>query len=53
MMIEGMQHVQLAMPPGREDGATTFYKGLLGPRRRRISKLAAVAGLSPIPLACT
>jgi len=28
--ILGLDHVQLAMPPGREDDATAFYDGLLG-----------------------
>jgi catechol 2,3-dioxygenase-like lactoylglutathione lyase family enzyme len=30
MMIVGIDHVQLAMPPGREDEARAFYEGLLG-----------------------
>jgi len=29
-MIVGIHHVQLAMPPGREDVAREFYEGLLG-----------------------
>lgn len=29
-MITGVDHVQLAMPAGREDGARWFYSGLLG-----------------------
>jgi catechol 2,3-dioxygenase-like lactoylglutathione lyase family enzyme len=29
-MIVGIDHVQLAMPAGREDEARTFYEGLLG-----------------------
>ena len=29
-MIVGIDHVQLAMPPGREDDARAFYEGLLG-----------------------
>jgi catechol 2,3-dioxygenase-like lactoylglutathione lyase family enzyme len=29
-MIVGIHHVQLAMPPGREDVARGFYEGLLG-----------------------
>jgi catechol 2,3-dioxygenase-like lactoylglutathione lyase family enzyme len=28
--IVGLDHVQLAMPPGREDEAEAFYSGLLG-----------------------
>jgi catechol 2,3-dioxygenase-like lactoylglutathione lyase family enzyme len=30
MHITGFDHVQLAMPPGREDEARQFYGGLLG-----------------------
>jgi catechol 2,3-dioxygenase-like lactoylglutathione lyase family enzyme len=30
MTILGIDHVQLAMPPGREDEARAFYAGLLG-----------------------
>ncbi len=30
MPIRRIDHVQLAMPPGREDEARTFYSGLLG-----------------------
>ncbi len=30
MSIVGIEHVQLAMPPGREDDAQAFYEGLLG-----------------------
>jgi catechol 2,3-dioxygenase-like lactoylglutathione lyase family enzyme len=29
-MITGVDHVQLAMPRGREDAARSFYAGLLG-----------------------
>ena len=29
-MIVGIEHVQLAMPPGREAEAREFYSGLLG-----------------------
>jgi hypothetical protein len=28
--VVGLDHVQLAMPPGREDDAEAFYAGLLG-----------------------
>lgn len=28
--VQGVHHVQLAMPPGREDEAVDFYSGLLG-----------------------
>ncbi|HEV7732605.1 MAG TPA: VOC family protein [Candidatus Binatia bacterium] len=30
MVILGIEHVQLAMPAGREDDARAFYSGLLG-----------------------
>ena len=30
MRVRAIDHVQLAMPPGREDEATAFYEGLLG-----------------------
>ncbi len=30
MRIEGIDHVQLAMPKGQEDKARAFYRGLLG-----------------------
>ena len=30
MTIVGLDHVQLAMPAGREDEAVAFYEGLLG-----------------------
>ena len=29
-MIEALDHVEVAMPAGREDGARWFYSGLLG-----------------------
>lgn len=29
-MITGLDHVQLAMPRGREDAARSFYAGMLG-----------------------
>ncbi|MEI4486848.1 VOC family protein [Frigidibacter sp. MR17.14] len=29
-MIEGLHHVQLAMPPGGEEAARGFYAGVLG-----------------------
>ena len=29
-MVEALDHVQVAMPAGREDGARWFYSGLLG-----------------------
>lgn len=30
MRIKGIEHVQLAMPPGREAEARAFYEGVLG-----------------------
>ena len=30
MYIEGIEHIQLAMPAGQEDAARHFYSGLLG-----------------------
>src|SRR4030095_12013027 len=30
MYIDGIEHVQLAMPAGQEDAARRFYSGLLG-----------------------
>src|SRR5712691_11278561 len=30
MHIEGIDHIQLAMPAGREDIARSFYSGILG-----------------------
>lgn len=45
MMIEGLHHVQLAMPPGREDDAIAFYEGLLGlPRVAKPPHLEARGG---------
>jgi catechol 2,3-dioxygenase-like lactoylglutathione lyase family enzyme len=41
----GLDHVQLAMPPGREDDATAFYEGLLGiPRVPKPPELAKRGG---------
>src|SRR5205807_686128 len=39
--IVRLDHVQLAMPPGREDEAEAFYSGLLG--LQRVPKPAALA----------
>lgn len=36
MSIVGLHHVQLAMPPGREEDAVAFYEGLL--RLPRVDK---------------
>ena len=30
MHLTGLDHVQLAMPPGQEDAAIAFYAGILG-----------------------
>ena len=35
MMLEAIDHVQLAMPRGAEEGARAFYSGLLGLREGR------------------
>ena len=43
--IPAVDHVQLAMPPGREDDARRFYSGLLGlPERPKPPALAARGG---------
>ena len=42
MDVYGIDHVQLAMPKGREDEARAFYIGLLG--LTEISKPASLAG---------
>ena len=43
--ILGLDHVQLAMPPGREDEAERFYTGLLAlPRVAKPEPLAARGG---------
>lgn len=45
MTIVGLHHVQLAMPGGREDQATSFYEGLLGiPRVTKPPHLEARGG---------
>lgn len=44
-MIVGLHHVQLSMPAGREDDATSFYEGVLGvPRVAKPSHLEARGG---------
>lgn len=43
-MIVGLHHVQLAMPPGREDAARAFYTGLLGIAERTKPPHLAVRG---------
>jgi catechol 2,3-dioxygenase-like lactoylglutathione lyase family enzyme len=42
MRILRLDHIQLAMPPGREAEARRFYAGLLG--LREVAKPAALAG---------
>lgn len=43
--VTGIEHVQLAMPPGEEDAARAFYTGLLGiPEMPKPPRLAARGG---------
>ena len=45
MTVVGIEHVQLAMPPGGEGAARDFYSGLLGlPERTKPPALAARGG---------
>jgi catechol 2,3-dioxygenase-like lactoylglutathione lyase family enzyme len=45
LKITKIDHVQLAMPGGREDDARAFYAGVLGiPERRKPSNLAKRGG---------
>jgi hypothetical protein len=45
MAVTGLEHVQLAMPAGREDDATAFYEGVLGiPRVPKPAHLATRGG---------
>ena len=45
MTITGIEHVQLAMPPGGEDAARAFYTGMLRlPERTKPPELAARGG---------
>ncbi len=45
MKVTGIEHVQLAMPPGGEDAARGFYAGLLGiPERAKPERLTARGG---------
>lgn len=45
MRVKAIDHVQLAMPPGREDEARAFYRDLLGiPERMKPAELAARGG---------
>ena len=41
-MIEALDHIQVAMPAGREDEARGFYSGLLG--LKELEKPAPLAG---------
>jgi catechol 2,3-dioxygenase-like lactoylglutathione lyase family enzyme len=44
--VERIDHVQLAMPPGREDDARRFYGAILGiPELRKPASLAARGGV--------
>ena len=44
-MLQGIDHVLLAMPPGREAEARAFYEGLLGmPELGKPASLAARGG---------
>jgi len=46
MTIVGIDHVQLAMPAGREDAAREFYSGLLGiPETPKPAELAKRGGV--------
>jgi catechol 2,3-dioxygenase-like lactoylglutathione lyase family enzyme len=45
MTVRALDHVQLAMPAGREDDARIFYQGLLGiPEKTKPPHLAARGG---------
>jgi catechol 2,3-dioxygenase-like lactoylglutathione lyase family enzyme len=45
MGIRRLDHVQLAMPAGREEDARTFYQGVLGiPEKTKPAHLAARGG---------
>jgi catechol 2,3-dioxygenase-like lactoylglutathione lyase family enzyme len=45
MKVHGIDHVQLAMPKGREDEARRFYAGVLGlPEQPKPPNLAARGG---------
>ena len=43
-MITGFDHVQIAMPAGREDAARAFYAGLLGMRELQKPPILAARG---------
>jgi catechol 2,3-dioxygenase-like lactoylglutathione lyase family enzyme len=45
MAVRSLDHIQLAMPPGREAEARAFYEGILGiPERPKPPALAARGG---------
>lgn len=45
MWVRSLDHVQLAMPAGREDEARRFYEGVLGiPEKAKPASLAARGG---------
>ena len=45
MRIVSLDHIQLAMPPGREAHARAFYEGVLGiPERKKPAHLAKRGG---------
>jgi len=45
MLVKRIEHVQLAMPPGGEAAARSFYSGLLGiPEAQKPSRLATRGG---------
>src|SRR5262245_17361519 len=46
MRVVGIEHVQLAMPPGEEDRARAFYSGILGiPEIPKPTELARRGGV--------
>jgi catechol 2,3-dioxygenase-like lactoylglutathione lyase family enzyme len=46
MLTKAIDHVQLAMPPGGEDKARSFYRDVLGlPEVRKPSRLAGRGGV--------
>ena len=57
MTVTGIDHVQVAAPPGCEDAARAFYGGLLGleelPKPERARARAAAAGSAPARRSCT
>ena len=49
-MYEGLDHVQLACPPGTEEEARAFYEGLLG--LREVDKSAALRARGGVWFEC-